>query len=188
MLTITCLVNIFVRTENSSYSYAVFYKHHILEGRMENSVLIREARESDQPFIFELSPYLAEVAQLEWHTDDVIQKMQDDYINEMLTETTQANATFIAEHNNVSLGFIHVRTHKDSISGETCGTIPLIAVLPKSQGLGVGKLLIEQAEMWAKNLGCRLLHLEVFANNKKANTFYQNIGFKPETVHMIKPI
>lgn len=155
---------------------------------MDNVIVIREAQASDQPFIFELSPYLAQVAQLDWHSDDVIQKMQDDYISEMLAEASKPNITFIAEINSVSLGFIHVRTHEDSISGETCGTIPLLAVLPSSQGLGVGKLLIAHGEKWAKNLGCRLLHLEVFANNKKADSFYQNIGFKPETVHMIKPI
>jgi GNAT superfamily N-acetyltransferase len=155
---------------------------------MENSVKIREAQESDHPFVFELSPLLAEVAQLEWHTYDAIQKMQDDYISEMLAETSQPNATFIAENNNIPIGFIHVRTHKDGISGEICGTIPLLAVSPKSQGFGVGKLLIEHSEKWAKNLGCRLLHLEVFANNTNANSFYQNIGFKAETVHMIKTI
>jgi GNAT superfamily N-acetyltransferase len=155
---------------------------------MKNLVVIREAKKSDHPFIFELSPYLAKVAQLEWHTNDVIQKMQDAYISEMLAETTQPNTTFIAETNNVPLGFIHARTHKDSISGEICGTIPLLAVSPKSQGLGLGKLLIEHAEKWAKQFGCRLLHIEVFANNKIAGSFYQNIGFKPETVHMIKPI
>jgi len=60
----------------------------------------------------------------------------------MLAETTQPNTTFIAETNNVPLGFIHARTHKDSISGEICGTIPLLAVSPKSQSLGLGKLLI----------------------------------------------
>ncbi|NMP17707.1 GNAT family N-acetyltransferase [Thalassotalea sp. Y01] len=155
---------------------------------MENLVVIREAQEMDHPFIFALSPYLAEVAQLEWHTNDAIQKMQDDYISEMLAETSKPSITLIAESNNVPLGFIHVRTHNDSISDETCGTIPLLAVSPKSQGLGLGKLLIEHAEKWAKNLGCRLLHLEVFANNEKAEGFYQNMGFKPETVHMIKPI
>ncbi|MCP4989248.1 MAG: GNAT family N-acetyltransferase [Colwellia sp.] len=155
---------------------------------METQVVIREADEKDHPFIFELSPYLSEVAQLTWHTDDVMQKMQDHYISEMLAKTSQPTATFIAQINKTSLGFVHVRTHKDSISGETCGTIPLLAVSPESQSLGVGKLLVESAEQWAKNLGCRLLHLEVFANNKKASAFYQNIGFKPETVHMIKPI
>lgn len=155
---------------------------------MKNLVIVREAQEHDRSFIFELSPRLAEVAKLEWHTDDDVLEMQDDYIFEMLAATQKPSATFVAEANNEPIGFIHVRTHKDSISGEVCGTIPLLAVSPKSQGLGVGKLLVEYVEKWATDLGCRLLHLEVFANNKKAYGFYQNLGFKPETVHMIKPI
>jgi GNAT superfamily N-acetyltransferase len=155
---------------------------------MEKNVVIREARESDYSFIFELSPYLAEVAQLEWHTADDVKAMQSQYIAEMLAQTSKPTGTFIAEANNIPLGFIHVRTHKDSITGETCGTIPLLAVSPVSQGSGLGTSLIEHAEGWAKNLGCRLLHLEVFANNAKAKRFYQNIGFKAETLHMIKTI
>lgn len=155
---------------------------------MENLITVREVQEEDHPFILGLSPHLAEVAQLDWHSDEAIQKMQDDYIIEMIAETSKPHITLIAEHNKVKLGFIHVRTHEDSISGETCGTVPLLAVSPNSQGLGVGKLLMGHGEEWAKNLGCRLLHLEVFANNKKADIFYQNLGFKAELVHMIKPL
>jgi ribosomal protein S18 acetylase RimI-like enzyme len=155
---------------------------------MKNLIVVREAQDHDRPFIFELSPNLSEVAKLEWHTEDAVRKMQDDYISEMLAETPKPNATFIAESNNVRLGFIHVRTHKDDVSGENCGTISLLAVSPKSQGLGVGKILIGYAENWAKDLGCRLLHLEVFANNQNAKGFYQHLGFQPETIHMIKPI
>jgi len=105
---------------------------------MKNLILVREAEERDRQFIFELSPNLAEVSKLDWHTDDVVQKMQDDYISEMLAVTLEPNATFIAKSNNVQIGFIHIRTHKYDISGKTCGTIPLLAVSPKSQGLGVG--------------------------------------------------
>ncbi len=155
---------------------------------MENLITVREVQEEDHPFILGLSPHLAEVAQLDWHSDEAIQKMQDDYIIEMIAETSKPHITLIAEHNKVKLGFIHVRTHEDSISGETCGTVPLLAVSPNSQGLGVGKLLMGHGEKWAKDIGCRLLHLEVFANNKKADIFYQNLGFKAELVHMIKPL
>ena len=155
---------------------------------MNDKVTIRAARDNDRDFIFELSPRLAEVAQLSWHNDDVVQKMQDDYITEMLSQCPTPKTTLIAEHNSVRLGFIHARAHNDSISGETCGTVPLLAVSPSSQGIGVGKTLITAAEAWAKNLGYRLLHLEVFSNNSNAYHFYQSQGFKSETVHMIKPL
>lgn len=155
---------------------------------MNNDITIRAARDSDHAFIFELSPRLAEVAELQWHSEEVIQKMQYDYIAAMLAKTPSPQITLIAEINAVPLGFIHARSHKDSISGEMCGTVPLLAVSPKVQGKGIGKLLIGTVEHWAKNLGYRLLHLEVFANNKKAYHFYQKQGFSAETTHMIKVI
>ncbi|ESP90671.1 MULTISPECIES: GNAT family N-acetyltransferase [Pseudoalteromonas] len=155
---------------------------------MKNDVIIRQANDDDRAFIFELSPSLAEVAKLDWHTDEAIQKMQDDYITQMLSKTSVPNITLVAEVNNIPQGFVHVRTHQDGITGETCGTVPLLAVSPNSQGLGLGKLLMASAEEWAKSQGCRLLHLEVFANNLKANQFYENLGFKPEMLHMIKSI
>ena len=61
---------------------------------MENQVHIREAKGSDHPFIFSLSPRLAEVAELKWHSDEVIQTMQDDYIAHMLTQTDLPQITF----------------------------------------------------------------------------------------------
>ncbi len=155
---------------------------------MEKLTVIREARASDHAFILQMSPYLAEVAQLAWHSDEDIEKMQYQYIAQMLAKTTLPNRTLIAEVDHTPAGFIHVRTHKDSITSETCATIPLLAVSPKSQDMGLGKTLIEHAQHWAKSLGCRLLHLEVFANNTKATGFYQNLGFKAETIHMVKPI
>ncbi len=155
---------------------------------MTNHMTIRNAVETDRDFIFELSPRLAEVASLTWHADSVVQKMQDDYITKMLEETSAPHTTLIAEKDGVSLGFIHARARKDEISGEACGTVPLLAVSPTAQGMGVGKLLMKAAEVWAKEQGYRLLHLEVFANNDKAHGFYKNLGFEAETLHMIKPI
>ncbi len=155
---------------------------------MENNIVIRSAIENDHAFIFQLSPRLAEVAELKWHSDQVIRKMQDDYIAQMLAPTTLPQITLIAESNNKSLGFIHARSHRDSISDEACGTIPLLAVTKEAQGLGVGKRLIESAEIWAKELGYRLLHLEVFSNNQNAMGFYKNQGFEAETTHMIKTL
>jgi ribosomal protein S18 acetylase RimI-like enzyme len=155
---------------------------------MQDNIAIRAAHEKDRAFIFSLSPNLAEVAKLTWHAENVVTKMQDDYISEMLVKTSVEHTTLIAERNGVCLGFIHARSHKDSISGEVCGTVPLLAVSPEAQGVGIGRMLIASVEVWAKGLGYRLLHLEVFANNNNAYGFYQNQGFKAETIHMIKTL
>jgi len=160
----------------------------VIRAKMTNSTSIRRFQERDRKFVLTLSPRLAEVAELAWHTDSVVQKMQDDYINAMLDQTSVPQAIFVAENNKEALGFIHVGAHQDGISGETCGTVSLLAVSPTSQGMGIGQLLMKTAEVWAKEQGYRLLHLEVFANNVKGHGFYQNLGFKAETLHMIKPL
>ena len=155
---------------------------------MADQIVIRPLQAQDRPFILSLSPRLAEVAKLSWHDDDVIQKMQDDYIIAMLEQTDVPCLTLVAKSNDILLGFIHMSQHQDSISAELCATVPLLAVAPSAQGQGVGKLLIAEAETWAKEKNYRLLHLEVFANNTKAHDFYQHIGFKDETLHMIKTL
>ena len=144
---------------------------------MTNHMTIRNAVETDRDFIFELSPRLAEVAGLTWHADSVVQKMQNDYITKMLKPTNTPNITLIAEKDGASLGIVHARVRKDEISGEQSGTVPLLAVSPVAQSMGVGKLLMKAAETWAKEQGYRLLHLEVFANNDKAREFYKSLGF-----------
>jgi len=155
---------------------------------MSNCFNIRPANDTDRDFIFKLSPRLAEVAVLPWHSDAIIQKMHDEYFAEVFAKSSPLQATFIAEKDNESLGFIHTCSHKDGVSGETCGTVPLLGVSPNAQGLGVGKALITAAEQWAKAQGYRLLHLEVFANNDKAQGFYQKLGFETEILHMIKTL
>lgn len=175
---------------------------------MVNNIKIRKLVASDREFVFSLSPNLAEVAALAWHSDDVVQKMQDDYIADMVDSMLDDSTTpevflvaeqvveLVAEQNSEShktkerqaLGYIHVGARKDDISGEICGTVTLLAVHPTSQGSGVGKLLISAAENWALKQGYRLLHLEVFANNSKAQGFYKNLGFAPEMLHMIKEL
>ncbi|MEW6989731.1 GNAT family N-acetyltransferase [Colwelliaceae bacterium 6441] len=153
-----------------------------------DEITIRQAKETDRAFIFSLSPRLSEVAKLAWHTDAHMQKMQDDYITEVIDNNTGANITFIAEQNGTALGFIHACEHKDSISNETCGLIPLLAVCPAAQGMGIGHQLMKAAETWAKQQGYRLVHLEVFANNGKAHNFYQNLGYEAEMINMVKPL
>jgi ribosomal protein S18 acetylase RimI-like enzyme len=155
---------------------------------MTSEIKIRTATKEDHGYIFELSPRLAEVANLAWHDRDVVQQMQDDYIDAMLIDTSLPFTLLIAEDNATSLGFAHVKEHKDDISGEDCAMITLLAVSPIAQGKGVGLQLMQAAEHWAKQQGYRLLHLEVFANNDNAQEFYQKLEFKPEMITMVKTL
>jgi len=155
---------------------------------MTREFIIRNAKKADHTFILGQSRNLAETACLDWHSDSALNEMQDSYISEMLEETTVPHITLIAEKDGNLLGFIHARSHRDSISEELCGTVPLLSVSPAAQGLGVGRKLLNEVEKWASKQGYGLLHLEVFANNTKALRFYEHIGFQRETLHMVKTV
>lgn len=155
---------------------------------MNNNIKVRNAMTEDHSFILTLSPRLSEVAKLAWHSDDVVQTMQDDYIDAMVSETSVPHVLLIAEENEVPLGFIHVKEHIDEISNEVCAMVTLLAILPIAQGKGVGQLLMQAAEVWVKQQGYRLLHLEVFAKNTNAQGFYQHLGFQAEMITMVKPL
>ncbi|WP_085297640.1 GNAT family N-acetyltransferase [Cognaticolwellia mytili] len=155
---------------------------------MASNIVVRMAIKNDHQFILALSPRLAEVAMLAWHTDDVIQTMQDNYIGEMLAKTSVPHTLLIAEEHKVPLGFIHVKEHIDEISNEACAMVTLLAISPAAQGKGTGQVLMQAAESWAKKQNYRLLHLEVFANNDNAQGFYQHLGFQPEMMTMVKPL
>jgi len=153
-----------------------------------SNITLRSAQEADLPFINSLSASLAAGAKFNWHEEAAVQKFQDEYIAEMMAETSVPALTLIAEKDGTRAGFIHARTHQDDITGEDCGTVPLLAVSEAAQGTGTGRLLMDAAEDWSKAQGYRLLHLEVFSTNDQALGFYENLGFQAETITMIKSL
>lgn len=56
-----------------------------------------------------------------------------------------------------------------------------IAVDPRSQGRGVGRVLIEEATRRARELGFSYMHLTVNPANDSAVGFYRTLGWEPMT-------
>jgi len=146
----------------------------------------RPFEDADLPFIRSLSPTLAAKVDLSWHTDAVVQKFQDDYIDAMMAVTDVPSATYVALRGDEPLGFVHVREREDEVSGERAATVPLLAVKDGAQGLGVGQVLMAAAEDWTTAQGSRLLHLEVFWNNAQGRRFYEKQGYEAETINLVK--
>ncbi len=76
----------------------------------------------------------------------------------------------------------------DQSLGERYSQILLLYVVPEHRRLGIGKALIQQAEAWAKEKGDRQIGLQVFVNNHKAINLYQNLGYKTQSLLMIKSL
>jgi RimJ/RimL family protein N-acetyltransferase len=55
-----------------------------------------------------------------------------------------------------------------------------LAVQSEARGLGIGRALLETGTAWARSVGARKLHLQVFRSNERAIGLYRSLGFEEE--------
>ena len=97
-------------------------------------------------------------------------------------------AVFVAEDaaSGRPLGFAHVKTFTDYFTAEPHGHVSDLVVAEGSEGRGVGSALMAAAEDWSRARGHRLLTLNVFDENRRARRLYDRLGYRPDTLRMVK--
>jgi len=150
---------------------------------------IRTASASDQDFILSLIPRLVEFGPPTWR--DVSQMISTDLqvLSDQLTNQPPDTAFFVAEdEKGLPLGFIHLQTGKDYYHHERHGHIANVIVAPESEGRGIGRILIEKGEEWARSQGYRWLTLSVFAQNTRAREVYERLGYGEDIMKYVKKL
>lgn len=99
-------------------------------------------------------------------------------------------ALFVAEVGNSSLpvGVAYLETATDYFTHERHGHLSILSVADQAEGLGVGRVLMENVEGWAKTQGHRFITLNVFAENGRAVRFYEKGGYAPDMIRYAKVI
>jgi ribosomal protein S18 acetylase RimI-like enzyme len=62
------------------------------------------------------------------------------------------------------------------------GWIYYMAVDPDLQKRGIGRIMVEKAEIKLRDLGCQKINLQVRNSNKSVIAFYEHIGFGDDDV------
>ncbi|WP_432650541.1 GNAT family N-acetyltransferase [Huintestinicola sp.] len=88
-------------------------------------------------------------------------------------------AVFVAENENSVIGYIHIEKY-DTLYCETLANVLGLAVRSDSRRNGAGKLLIEAAESWAKEIGAVGVRLNSGASRTGAHSFYRAAGYNNE--------
>jgi GNAT superfamily N-acetyltransferase len=83
----------------------------------------------------------------------------------------QSDGALLAMHDNEAAGMVWV------IDYQTFASIGVLGVLPKFQGQGVGRLLMEQAETWAHQRGISAFILDATIDGAK---LYEKLGYRDE--------
>jgi ribosomal protein S18 acetylase RimI-like enzyme len=105
--------------------------------------------------------------------------IEDWYSVKELQEQTEHPIFYIAEESDEVVGFVHATV------GDGKATLHRIYLDPKYQGKGIGSKLYEKAENDIRQKADKI-ELEVLAENKKGNSFYQKQGFKKQETEEVE--
>lgn len=102
-----------------------------------------------------------------------------EYFDSVLQDPQQA--IFIAENEGEAAGYVQLGTRTEPdlpiLVPMNWTNISDIVVGKKFQRKGIGKALVEQAKIWARQKGSKDLRLTVASFNESAQAFYEREGF-----------
>ena len=148
-------------------------------------VIVRPATAADRDFMLSLDDRLIAEAAGPGLTRDHFAAFQSRYTKAALEEPPAGSATLVAtDGTGTPLGYIHLEPTEDGLSGTPAGYVSIIAVRAESEGQGVAKRLMEEAESWAKARGYRFLLLDVFGSNETARRFYERRGYVADSLRL----
>lgn len=76
----------------------------------------------------------------------------------------------------------------DQTSGNRHAHIFLLYVSPPHRRQGLASVLMQEAEQWAAQRGDRQIGLQVFTHNQPALQLYEQRGYQPQSVTMLKKL
>jgi ribosomal protein S18 acetylase RimI-like enzyme len=151
------------------------------------NIHIRSFASSDINFIESLIPRFSEFDLPIWRQRDEIDNTNLVSLKKAMEMPEPGSAIYIAEdETGKRAGFLHLQTQTDYFNGKKVGYISDLAVNAAFEGQGIGRILLNKAEEWARAEGCHLLSLYVFSNNSRARKIYEKLGFNEEVTKYIK--
>ena len=154
-----------------------------------DEIVIRPASAEDRAFLDSLDERLIQEAAAPGVTREDFVAFQANYTRSALDQPSPRSATLIAaDRAGTPLGYIHLESTEDTLSGKAAGYVSILAVIDEAEGSGVASKLMAEAEGWARAQGYRFLLLDVFGSNATARRFYERKGFVADSLRLRRPI
>lgn len=94
----------------------------------------------------------------------------------------------VAELDGRIAGFTISTLRPEPLSHEPSAHLEAIAVAADAEGRGIGKSLLQSAEVNALKHGAQTMTLHVIATNSRARSLYESNGYSGELLRYIKPL
>ena len=149
--------------------------------------------ENVKDLLVELEEYIVSID--EDHLDQVGQDYREKMALIDLQEIKENNGKcYLAIDNNKVVGLIMgivIAYKEEDYLDYKCpksGNITELIISKEYRKHGIGNLLIEKLEQYFKSIGCKYIHVDVFAYNKNAIKFYSQKGYHNRMHNMIKKV
>ncbi|WP_309569610.1 GNAT family N-acetyltransferase [Deinococcus sp.] len=134
----------------------------------------------DLPFVLSLAPRLV-VSAPPWRDQAAMLREYDTLLGAALTDPEPGSAVLIACASGVPAGFTLLYWHSDDHSV----FVKDLAVAEASEGLGVGRFLMDAVQRWGQQQGAQEIMLKTSWYNARAREFYAAQGFREDHVTLV---
>lgn len=147
--------------------------------------VVRPAIDTDLDFLLNLGQRLT-IGTAAWLDGAAMLKTMQGYLRTDLAKMGPDQTVFIAQtRDGQPVGAITV-ARSQNFTGEAQAYIGELAVIAEVEGQGVGSVLLEAAEVWAREHRLAILVLDTGAANHHARAFYERRGYAEESVRLVK--
>ena len=94
----------------------------------------------------------------------------------------------VEEEENEIRGMLNLRIEEQLHHVLPVAQIMEFSVDPQYRSMGIGAALFEEAERIARDKGCERIELETSTWRKKAHSFYERMGMKPDHYYFTKDL
>jgi hypothetical protein len=151
---------------------------------------IRQARLDEEDWLIALMPRLAAFPLPAWRTVDQIARADRGILTDALHGRIEGAAILVAElePGGRRAGYVLATTRDDYFTHEPHAHVEVLVVAPEAEGHGVARALMVAIEAWAVGRGLRVVTLNVFDRNSRAQQLYERLGYERETIRYRKSI
>jgi GNAT superfamily N-acetyltransferase len=150
-------------------------------------MLIRRARDPDKSAVLALVPRLVTgFTPPSWREPAAMTSTDLDVIAQALASESEDPVIYVAEREDVIVGFIQLCSLEDYYRRRRHGHVGDIVVAEGQEGQGIATALLAKAEEWCRTQGYDWLSLGVFEQNARAEHLYRKLGFQRDVIRLLK--
>lgn len=155
---------------------------------VSDEVLIRAAREEDRDFVAGFVSSLLEYGSPAWkETRSLVPGFRTVLGDAVSNQDARATVLIAQDRQGERLGFVSVKI-RENVTGAERAHVADLAVREDARGSGVGRALMQAVEAWARARGLATVGLDAWSTNARAMAFYHRLGYRPESLHLIKEL